>query len=119
MRVWWRPASERQHSGPYLRDISQFQARLSELGLGDLELLAPVGVVDGSYLDWYIVAGPDEIALMELIYGVLFPGHPFESQDALAAARSGDDPVVIEQKWRTVSWMRRACGAISAMEAMS
>jgi len=92
-------ASERQRSGPYLENFGQFRARLAALGLGHLELLAPVAVVDVSYADWCVVAGEDDIAFMRQIHDVLFPGHCFELQDALARA-GGQPPEVIERRWR-------------------
>jgi hypothetical protein len=93
-------ASERQQRGPYLENFGQFRDRLAVLGLGHLELLAPICVVDVSYLDWCIVAGPEDIALLERIHSVLFPGHAFDLQDALASAGTNADPAVIEGKWR-------------------
>jgi hypothetical protein len=93
-------ASERQRNGAYLENFGQFQARLAALGLGHLELLAPILVADVSYADWCILAGPDDIALMKRIHTVLFPGSPFDLQDALAAAGGQADPGVIEGKWR-------------------
>jgi hypothetical protein len=93
-------ASERQQNGPYLENFGQFQARLADLGLGHLELLAPIAVADVSYLDWCILAGPDDIALMKRIHSVLFAGHSFDLQEALAAAAGQADPAVTEQKWR-------------------
>lgn len=92
-------ASERQRNGPYLENFGQFQERLAALGLGHLELLAPVLVVDVSYLDWCVLAGEEDIAFMRQIHGVLFPGHCFDLQDALASA-DGQPPEVIERKWR-------------------
>jgi hypothetical protein len=93
-------ASERQQKGPYLENFGEFRARLEALGLGHLELLAPVLTVDVSYIDWCIVAGDDDIALLKRIHSVLFAGHPFDLQDALGAAGGRGDVEVVEQKWR-------------------
>ena len=93
-------ASERQLSGPYLENFGQFQDRLAVLGLGHLELLAPVFVIGVSYLDWGVAAGPESISLLERIHSVLFPQEAFEFQDVLAAAGPEADTQVIEQKWR-------------------
>jgi hypothetical protein len=93
-------ASERQQHGPYLKSFGEFRARLTALGLGHLELLAPVLTVDVSYVDWSIVAGEDDVTLLKRIHSVLFGGHPFDLQDALAAAGGWGVGQVIEQKWR-------------------
>jgi len=93
-------ASERQQGGPYLENFNQFQDRLAALGLGHLELLAPVAVADLSYVDWCVAAGPESISLLERIHGVLFPEEAFELQDVLAAAGPNANPEVIERKWR-------------------
>lgn len=53
-----------------------------------------------SYLDWCIVAGPDDITQLERIHGVLFPRDAFNFQDALAAAGADAGQVIIERKWR-------------------
>jgi hypothetical protein len=93
-------ASERQRGGPYLENFGQFQERLAALGLGHLQLLAPVGKADVSYADWCVAAGPDDISLLKQIHGVLFPGTAYELHAALATAGPGADPEAIERKWR-------------------
>jgi hypothetical protein len=94
-------ASERQRGTiPYLRDFGDFQTRVTRLGLGHLELLAPILTLDVSFLGWSILAGDEDIALMERIHRVLFPGQRFHFKDAVATAGTGADLGTLERKWR-------------------
>lgn len=94
-------ASERQQGTiPYLTDFGDFQTRVARLGLGHLKLLAPVLTLDVSFLGWSVLAGDEDIALMERIHHVLFPKQSFNFQDALAAAGRTADPDAVERKWR-------------------
>lgn len=93
-------ASERQRTGPYLANFTQFQARLQRLGLGSLDLLKPIFVLDVSYFDWAILAGPDDITLLERIHSVLFPGHKYDLQDALATPEGQANPEKVEHNHR-------------------
>jgi hypothetical protein len=94
-------ASERQQGTiPCLRDFGDFRARVARLGLGHLELLTPILTLDVSFLGWSILAADEDIALMEQLHRVLFPGQPFHFKDAVAAAGPGADPDIVERKWR-------------------
>jgi hypothetical protein len=93
-------ASERQRSGPYLANFSEFQARIEALGLGHLPVLRPILLLDVSDLDRAILAGPEDIALLERIHGVLFPGQSYDLQDALVTTEGQADPEKAHQKWR-------------------
>jgi hypothetical protein len=94
-------ASERQQSTiPYLKDFGDFQIRVARLGLGHLELLVPILTPEVSFLGWSSLAGDEDIALMKRIHRVLFPGQPFDFNDAVAAAGPTIDPDTAERKWR-------------------
>jgi hypothetical protein len=85
---------------PYLRDFGDFQIRVAPLGLRHLELLTPILTLDVSFLGWSILAADEDIALMEQLHRVLFPGRPFHFKDTIAAAGPRADPDIIERKWR-------------------
>lgn len=94
-------ASERrQGTTPYLRDFGDFQRRVAALGLGHLELLAPILTVSVSFLGWSVLAGDEDTVLMRKIHRVLFPQHPFDWEDPLATPDRTIDPETIERKWR-------------------
>jgi hypothetical protein len=50
-------AAENQRDGTVLDDFSRFQRRISGLGLGESEILAPVAVCDLTYVDRRVLAG--------------------------------------------------------------
>lgn len=100
LRLVANSASERQRTGPYLENFSQFQQRLADLQLDHLEILLPPATLDVAYLDQMVLLGDDEHLLLERIHEALFPTHPFEFQDAVNAAPPGTDLEVIERKWR-------------------
>lgn len=116
LRLVATSASERQQHGPYLENFSFFQDRLSSLGLEHLEVLLPVMTLDVSYLDHAVLAGEDDITLLQRIHAVLFPDQPYELQEALDRAGPGADRLAVEHKWRNRSldvqglWCHIRCG---------
>jgi hypothetical protein len=100
LRLVANSASERQRTGPYLENFSQFQQRLADLHLDHLEILRPPATLDVAYLDQMVLLGDDELLLLERIHTALFPTHPFKLQNAINAAPPGSDPEAIERKWR-------------------
>lgn len=93
-------ASERQSSGPYLDNFAKFRDRLDAIGLGHLPLLLPLMVLDVSYLDWCILADDQDLVMLREIHNTLFPGQPYEFQDALSIAGESVDLSTVEHKWR-------------------
>lgn len=93
-------ASERQSSGPYLDNFGKFRDRLNSIGLGHLQLLLPLMVLDVSYLDWCVLADDQDLRMLEDIHNALFPGKPYILQDALALANATVDADTVERKWR-------------------
>jgi hypothetical protein len=100
LRLVANSASERQRTGPYLENFSQFQQRLADLDLDHLEILRPPATLDVAYRDQMVLLGDDELLLLERIHTALFPTHPFELQNAINATPPGSDPEAIERKWR-------------------
>lgn len=90
-------ASERQRTGGYAQNFSEFQAKLKAVGLDSLELLPPLIYMDITFLD-YSVWGDENDHLEHDIHNVLFPKIEFLWMD-YAKARSL--PVdVLDKNWR-------------------
>jgi hypothetical protein len=100
LRLVANSASERQRTGSYLENFSQFQQRLADLHLDHLEILRPPATLDVAYLNRMVLVGDHDLLLLRRIHTAFFPTLPFELQDAINAAPPGSDPEVIERKWR-------------------
>jgi hypothetical protein len=76
LRLIAASASEKQPDGSSLSTFQDFAAWVQRLGLGDLEILKPIGVWDITYWDWG-VWGDGDGPLARLYEGIgkaLFPG---------------------------------------------
>lgn len=80
-------ASENQQ-GPSLEKFEDFEARLSRVGLGSIELLLPVGIWDLTFWDHCLWSSPEWESLITRIHEAMFPGVPPELEK------------VPERKWR-------------------
>jgi hypothetical protein len=85
-------ASEKQLGGFYLPNFAMFKARLNDLGLGQIEILKPVGCWDVTYWDHFLYGDPND-QRQHVIHSILFPTHDFMLSDAELSSESG-------RKWR-------------------
>jgi len=108
-------ASENQPGGAPLENFAQFQERLASFGLGQLDLLAPIAVVGLSYLDWCIVAGDQDIALLDRIEAVLFPRH---GDVTLTTVEPNADPLPSKRDGGMKLSISTPCGATFTTAAM-
>ncbi len=93
-------ASERQTDGTTLTSFTQFKERLTQLGLGNLELLKPLAYFGIGYFDWCLMADQESVAIEQRIHEVLFPGIPFRWPDF--CLENGIDPEAtsVSTRWR-------------------
>jgi hypothetical protein len=69
-------ASERQRTGGYARDFSEFQAKLKLIGFENLELLPPLASIDICFLGHCVIADEKD-TLEQDIHNLLFPNMQF------------------------------------------
>jgi hypothetical protein len=93
-------AAETQRDGTVLDNFSHFQRRIDRLGLGGLEILAPVAVFDLTYLDWCVFAHDEAEAESRRLHEVLFPTFPFDYLDAVPERLDEAARGLAERKWR-------------------
>jgi hypothetical protein len=93
-------ASERQKGGKAIENFAAFRERLSKLGLGQLEILKPMGYYDVTFFDESLFCGPEMVALERAIHEILFPDFPFLSKDLECIARDPDHAKTLKVKWR-------------------
>ena len=93
-------AAENQRDGTVLGNFSHFQQRLQSLGLGDLEILAPVAVCDLTYLDWCVLAHDEAEEEAHGLHDVLFPTMPYGYRDAVPDGLDEEERQRAERKWR-------------------
>ena len=67
-------ASERDRNSNGHPDYNRFLKKLQAIGLGNAELLTPLGYFDVTFWDNCLSAGPDDEALANKIWDILFPG---------------------------------------------
>ena len=84
-------ASENQPGGGILCNFSEFEARLSRLGLADVHVLCPLATWDVGYFDHALWSSDDLEALAEKLRGILFPDE---------APGDGSQGVGVAAKWR-------------------
>ncbi|PKV89913.1 hypothetical protein [Streptomyces sp. TLI_146] len=93
-------AAENQRDGTVLDSFSHFQRRINGLGLGVLEILAPVAACDLTYLDWCVLAHDEAEAEAIKLHEVLFPTSPFGYLDAVPENLGDEARQLAERKWR-------------------
>lgn len=93
-------ASERQQSGKPLKSVDEFKTRVASLGLGHLELLAPLAYWDVTFWDFSLWSNDAMVQVEHSIHEILFPNIEFLWADFCAA--SGLDPANTppDRKWR-------------------
>jgi hypothetical protein len=69
-------ASERQRTGGYAQNFSDFKAKLTAVGFASLELLPPLGYWDLCFWDYFVWADENDTLERE-IHHVLFPNIEF------------------------------------------
>jgi hypothetical protein len=93
-------ASERTPNGTRLENFQEFQNFVASLGLGDAEILKPLGYWDVAFWDWMWSTKPRHVELERRIHDVLFPDAPFQYPAyERYAAYQGEKSDVAARKW--------------------
>lgn len=93
-------ASERQRDGAVIENFGTFQERVMRLGLGELELLAPMMYWDVTFWDFSLWSDDDAERLERKIHEILFPGIEFEWIDYAQARGLDPNSQAPEKRWR-------------------
>jgi hypothetical protein len=97
-------AGERQKDGIFLENFSQFRGRLSDLGLGDVEILRPPMYLGVSFFDWCLVHCDEFLVLERSIHNILFPNVSFQIDSSVALPSS--------KEWHR--WLNAKCDVLTA-----
>lgn len=92
-------ASEKQQHGPYLRNFDDFRARVNCLGLGHLDILAPMCYFDIGFADWCVFTDAPMEERERRIHQILFPNDEFVWEDYCRANGLNPESLPIG-KWR-------------------
>ena len=60
-----------------IKNFSEFQKWLADLGLSHIKILKPIAYTDISYADWCVVGGGELTELEHKIHDILFPTLPY------------------------------------------
>jgi hypothetical protein len=90
-------ASERQRVGGYSQSFSDFQTKLNTVGLGNLELLPPIGYFGITFFNYCVYGGGNE-TLENDIHNALFPSIEFNVAEY--AINRGLPANTSDHKWR-------------------
>jgi hypothetical protein len=93
-------ASERGPEGMLVKSFSEFESRLSAIGLADAELLSPMLYLDVCFFDHALLCSDEMEALERQIHEVLFPSLPFVYADYCASAGIEPADDTCDRKWR-------------------
>lgn len=104
LRVVGIGASEMKPGGAYATNFAEFQQKLAAAGLGDVEILKPIGYFDITYWDWCVFPSETMLDLERRVHEVLFPNVEFDYA-AYCTARGLDpaddaDPTRLRRKWK-------------------
>lgn len=91
--------SERLRDGGFSPTFEIFKQKLSQVGLGDAEILAPIGYWDITYFDFCLWADDELVELEQRIHQVLFPEIAFVLQDHCGET-AGEERELRERRWR-------------------
>jgi hypothetical protein len=98
-------ASERQRTGGYAKNFSDFKAKLAAVGFGSLELLPPLGYWDLCFWDYFVWADEND-TLERKIHDVLFPNIEFVWPEY---AKARGLPIETQDK----NWRNAKCDVLS------
>lgn len=100
LRVVAISASERKLDGTYASNFSEFQQKIANVGLGHVEILAPMCYLDMSYLDWCVASDEQTEAFERKIHEILFPNIEFEYGEYCRNHDLDSTDSKIDARWR-------------------
>ncbi len=93
-------ASEKQKTGGYIENFAEFKDRITNLGLGHLDLLAPMFYFDITFFDYCLWCDESMTSLELSIHKILFPNIPFLWADYCTAHGLNVEADYHDKKWR-------------------
>ena len=93
-------ASEKQKTGGYIENFAEFKDRIENLGLGHLNLLAPMFYWDITFFDYCLWCDESMTSLEMGIHKILFPKIPFLWADYCTAHNLSVETDCPDKKWR-------------------
>src|SRR5207302_1562995 len=78
LRVAAISASERKPNGTYASNFAEFQQKIAAVGLGNIEILAPIAYSGITFSEWSLAADDEMVELERKIQEVLFPTIDFD-----------------------------------------
>ena len=100
LRVVAISASERKPDGTYASNFAEFQERVAALGLGQVDILKPIGYFDVSYWDWCLWADEEMLELEQRVHEILFPEIEFSYKEFCRKRGLDPDSGTIDRRWR-------------------
>ncbi|HSL83374.1 MAG TPA: hypothetical protein VLF66_11405 [Thermoanaerobaculia bacterium] len=76
-----------------------FKRKVNQVGLADVEILAPIGYWNVTYLDFCLWADSELVELEQRVHQVLFPEIAFTLKDHLGGT-TGEEREQRERRWR-------------------
>lgn len=77
LRVVAISASERKPDGTYATNFAEFRQKIALVGLGNVEILAPICYSGMAFVDWCLLADEQMVELERKIHEILFPNIDF------------------------------------------
>lgn len=93
-------ASEKQKTGGHVRNFAEFKDRITNLGLGHLDLLAPMSYWDITFSDYCLWSDESMKSLEMRIHKILFPQIPFLWADYCTVHNLNVETDYPDKKWR-------------------
>jgi len=100
LRVVAISASERKPDGTYASNFAEFQERVAALGLGQADILKPMGYFGVSYWDWCLWADDEMLGLEEKVHKILFPEIEFSYKEFCRKRGLDLNSGSIDRRWR-------------------
>lgn len=108
LRVVAISASERKIDWTYASNFADFKKKIAEVGLGNVEILRPIGYWGVTFWDWCLWTGNKKIELERKIHGILFPDIEFNYKE-FCKKHSLD----IEDRKRDRRWLNAKCNVLA------
>jgi len=100
LRVVAISASERKPGGKYAPNFAEFEKKIGAVGLGHVEVLAPIAYSDITYFDWCLAGSDQMVALEREVHRILFPEIGFTYDEFCSEYGLDSNSGEIDKRWR-------------------
>lgn len=100
LRVVAISASERKPDGTYASNFAEFQQKIAAVGLGQTDVLKPIGYFGISYWDWCLWANEKMLGLEQKVHEILFPEIEFSYKEFCKKRGLDPDNGTMDRRWR-------------------